>query len=199
MAVELLELARLLQGIGASSHWACSLLSGYLVGGHLAGCRFLATSPTGREGVWERPSTTSGRGTAGAAAGARVGCRSVSPATSTHARAAYSEHRTQQTFQQLFERDHRQQQWRQRGERDDPQLKDRLLRERHEPHGPDHLETVRQIGKRLDVGAAHERFGRVAAAAQPLRVELSDVALREHAVFAEARCAWRVRAVPQTP
>ena len=93
----------------------------------------------------------------------------------------------QQTFHQLFERDHRQQKWQQRGERDDPQLKDRLLRERHEPHGPDHVEAVGQVGKRLDVGAADERFVRVAVAAYPLRVELSDVALRKHAVLAEAR------------
>ena len=134
----------------------------------------------------ERPSTTCGRDSW--RCGPRP-CRRRQRSADTDAtrERPYSEHRTQQTFQQLFERNHRQKKWRQRGERDDPQLKDRLLRERHEPHGLDHLETVRQIGKRLDVGAAHERFGRVSAAAQPLRIELSGVALRQHAVLAEAR------------
>ena len=47
--------------------------------------------------------------------------------------------------------------------------------------------AVAQIRKRLDVATAHERFGRISDAAYPLRVELSDVTLRKHAVLAEPR------------
>ena len=54
-------------------------------------------------------------------------------------------------------------------------------------HGPHHLETIIQIGKGLDVAAAHQRFIGRRPAAQPLGIELADVTLSQRAIFSIAR------------
>jgi len=60
-----------------------------------------------------------------------------------------------------------------------------LLCNRYDAHGPDHLETIAQIGKGLDIAAAHQGSS-AAPRPQPLGIELADVTLSQRAVFAIA-------------
>ena len=52
------------------------------------------------------------------------------------------------------------------------------------PMRQDHLETIAQVGKGLDVSAPHQRFSGGCPAPQPLGIELADVTLSQCTIFA---------------
>ncbi len=93
----------------------------------------------------------------------------------------------QEAVKQFAQRDHGQDQRRHGRERDYGQLQHRLLAERHRLHALHDFKAVAQVGQRLDVRAAHQRFVGRRSAAQPLLVKLAHVTLGEPAVFRQTR------------
>ena len=79
---------------------------------------------------------------------------------------------------------HLEQQRHHRHESGSRQLEDGVLRKQCQAHTPHHLETITQVGKRLDVGAAHQGFIGRRAAAQPFGIELAHVTLGQRAILA---------------
>ena len=92
----------------------------------------------------------------------------------------------QKAVKQFAQRDHSQHQRRHGRERDYGQLQQCLLAERHGLHALHDFKAVAQIGQRLDVPAAHQRFVCRRSAAQPFLVKFAHVTLGEPTVFQQA-------------